>query len=513
MECPKCHKIMADGAHFCSNCGAALATVEAAAGAKCRFCGATINPSAVFCPACGRMVRNDFAEPEPVEPTIDSATNVKPEPARPEPAAPAVRREAIDMEAVDDERPEPVATAVSGDAVDTEMAEVPAEEPRSNYNRNVVIGVLVALGLILLLTLMRDCNTGGTETETPVAAAGDSTAAVTALPAVSVQEALNIFKTELSRHNLSGDDALAMAATYFPGSVADNVPDHIVGVTLYNAPDASRSFIKIYLLDRSGSSWTPVLKQTKYFNGRTLDMSDNALRPEAGAIPASASVAGHDAMLFAMYNVPQGFAVGNTARVTMALYDLESDKLHLLDYDGVTKRRDDGKVYVYGKPLQGTAGPQLSFLRDAAPKVHAIYFPTEEELKAEQEEKERLEEEARKNDPDNAEQTWAEENAETMEQVNEQGGAKVNVKTFDKPFFNLRDNKRKLDYATHLVFCDNEGKVYGFDKNTRKYYVIYSSASAAASDIAKGSRGDHDLEIITATGSLHYDLSTNRLSR
>ncbi len=446
------------------------------------------------------MARNDFAEEvKHDKPSTSHAEEVASSPEKP------AQIEFDNVEETIDEVV-PVAPTTDVDLNETD------ENPRSTFNRNVLIGAAVAILLIALLTLMRHCNdsSNGADTST---VQGDSTAVATTQVTVPAGEALNIFKMELSRHNLNGDDALAMAATLIPGNLAADKPDRIVGVTMNNI-DGNRSFIKVYVLDRSGSSWTPVLKQTKYFNGRKLFMSDDALRPEPGAVPATASVGGHDAMLFAMYNEPQGFAVGNTARVTMALYDLEADKLHLLDYDGVTKRHDDGKIYVHGKPIQGTSGPQMSFLRDAAPKVHVLYFPTEEELKAEQEEKERQEEEARKNDPDNAGETWAEENAEAMEQVNERGSASVKPKTYDKPIFNLRDNKRKLDFDTHLVFCDNEGKVYGFDKATRKYYVIYSASgsNAPASDISKGSRGEHDVEIVTASGTLHYDLSNNRLS-
>ncbi len=84
----------------------------------------------------------------------------------------------------------------------------------------------------------------------------------------------------------------------------------------------------------------------------------------------------------------------------------------------------------------------------------------------------------------------------------------------DSPMFNLRDMKRKLAINQYLVFCGNNGLVYSFNKDNRKYYIIYNCASVYgnAIDIKKGDKSDTDLVIITTDTKLHYDLLTNLLN-
>lgn len=516
MECPYCGHIAPEGAHFCNNCGKPLgAEPQGSDLYACPHCGEQIPRRAVFCPKCGKMVRDDMAEPRSIksgqplaatpaatpaaEAPSGAETPIVPpvQPVQPSPAPAAEAPSGAEAPIVPPVQPfQPVPDAPDPDG---------QADTTTTFYRNLGIAIAAAAVIIALLMLMRTCN-GGNDRIADLER-GDSVS-VTRQVAAEVANPLEVFATELSRHNLEGDNATPEAAVFFTGNADNGTPDRIAGVTV-GANDGNRSFIKIYVLERSGSTWMPALKETKFFDGRIVDMSDTELRAVPGSVPRAASVGGHDAMLFAMVNLPVGSVTGGNGRVSMALYDLDGNAYHQLDYDGTIKRHDDGKTYVHGKPLQNTSSPQMKFLADEAVKVKRIYFPTEEELQAEEEERLREEEEARLNDPDNAADVWAEENAEAMADV-DKGGAAVKPKTYDKPIFNLRETKRKVDMGGHLVFCSNDGAVYGFDKNTRKYYVIYSGG---ATDIARGSHGDNDLEITTASGTLHYDLATNRLTK
>ncbi len=466
-----------DGARFCNNCGTPMAIEPVPANIyPCPACGEMIPRSAVFCPKCGKMVRNDMAEED------TNKVQVLP------PATAGGREPAVEAG--------PTTPSFRGEE----------GEAGTTFYRNLGIGIAAVAVIIGLLLTMRTCNGGNQRIED--LERGDSVS-VTRQVAAEVENPLDVFASELSRHNLEGDNAVPSAAVFFTGNATTGTPDRIAGITV-GANDGNRSFLKLYVLERSGSTWMPTLKETKFFDGRTIDMSESELRTAPGTMPRAASIGGHDAMVFAMVNLPVGNVTGGNGRVTMGLYDLDGNALHLLDYDGTIKRHDDGRTYVHGKPLQSTQSPQMKFLADEAVKVKRIYFPTEEELKAEEEERLRQEEEERQNDPDNAAEVWAEENAEAMAGMDKGGTASTTVKTYDKPIFNLRDTKRKVDLGGHLAFCSKDGKVYGFDKNTRKYFVIYAGG---ATDIARGTHGETDLEITTAEGTLHYDLATNRLSK
>ena len=92
---------------------------------------------------------------------------------------------------------------------------------------------------------------------------------------------------------------------------------------------------------------------------------------------------------------------GSIGRVSLCLWNVDEKKLTTLDYQGPMKTLDDGRQYVYGKPLQSVSSAETRFLQNEARNVKLIHFLTEEELKAEQEAKEKEEEEKRLADPNN----------------------------------------------------------------------------------------------------------------
>ena len=60
LRCPKCKTIVPDGAGFCPTCGVKLKMPQAALGAPpfCASCGAKMNATSRFCPACGRAAES-----------------------------------------------------------------------------------------------------------------------------------------------------------------------------------------------------------------------------------------------------------------------------------------------------------------------------------------------------------------------------------------------------------------------------------------------------------------------
>ena len=491
MKCPKCGNQAPEGSAFCNQCGTPL-NLEI----SCPACGESIPANSVFCPKCGKMVRNDMAE-EPVQ-DISAAAPVATE-AAPVSAAPAASHSQQHREW---KEPVPVPPVDHDDEDDDEDDD---DEPRSNFNRNLLIGVLAAVLLIGGLMLMRQCGDGGNPVE-PVPT--DSTSVQAATPATG--EAITIFTDELNRNNLMGDGASAGAAVRFPGNGAD-VPDRIAGVT-YLSNSTSRSFFKVYTLTRSGSIWNVEPAPPKYLNGRTISMDNNSLIADINQVPRAVKVNGNDCIYFAYLNPPVGSSggEGSNSRVSLCLYDINNKKFTTLDYDGPVKTKD-GRQYIYGKPLQTVNSPELRFLQQEAASIKKIYFPTEEELKAEQEAKEKAEEEKALSGPENAGAKWTHDNGESLTSL--KGGEEVRMKaaSYDKPIFNLKDMSKKIESDAYIVFADNKGAVYGFNKNSRKYFVIYTPSGGQGSPADIGFGDDNRiLRMRTADGHISYDLVSDK---
>lgn len=370
----------------------------------------------------------------------------------------------------------------------------------SNFNRNLLIGVIAAALLIGLLSAMRHCNS---QEDRRMEATADSVALV----AADSQDPLAIFNAELSRNNMTNDGAIGAAAVKFGGTDPEN-PDRIVGVTYKN--DDDRPFIKIYQLTRSGSLWQPQLVQTKYLDGRTINMANSALMAREGTVPRAVRIDGKDYLYFAFVNNLRNAGEGNNGRVALCLYDLDTKKITTLNFDGPIKTRTDGRQYIYGKPLESTSGTERKFLRQEADNIRVIYFQSEEELKAEEEARLKAEEEKALAGEENADAKWSHDNAEKMDKLNEGEEVRMDAPQYNKPIFNIKDIASKLENDKYLVFADKKGAVYGFNKDSRKYFVIYTpGASGTATGISFG--GDGNLHIKTSGGNtISYDLAHDR---
>ena len=383
------------------------------------------------------------------------------------------------------------------------MPQQPAQPAPSHFNRNLLAGIALLVLLIVLLSVMRGCNSRNDRLR-PAVTDSTATAAVTD----ANQDPMSIFIAELRRNNFDSDNAVASAAVRIPGQGQEH-PDRIVGVTALNSPD-TRSFMKIYSLTANGSLWDVDLLETKYLNGRGINLDNSALIADPAQVPRAVKVNDKEGLFFAYLNLPQGAGVGNSGRVSLCFYDIDNKQLHTLDYEGTIKSRDDGRNYVYGKPMQSTNSSEMKFLKGEAEKVKKIYFPTEEELKAEEEERQKAEEEKALSGPENAAAKWTHDNGESLAALKAGEQVTMKAQSYDKPIFKRDEIAKQIDSERYMVFVGNTGKVYGFNKDTRKYFVIYTpTEGAGASDIGFGN-SNRELRMRTSDGHISYDLPTDK---
>jgi len=468
MKCSNCGSEVPEGSSFCNHCGQPLTGEQ-----ECPHCHKMIPATSLFCPKCGKRVK---ARP------VAEQTAAAETPARAQASQQQTR--------VTPQQP-------NYWQQEQEEQEVPE---KSNFNRNLIIGCCAAAILIALLTMMRNCNSSGNNVSDTIT--NDSIAAMQQNEADADPQA--ILATELNRNNFAGDNATVVGAVKIPGKGPEN-PDRIIGLTCMSSGE--RPFFKIYQLTRAGSGWNTEQLETRYGNGRTIRMENSALYADSEQVPRYATVNGKDCFYFAyVNNLRDNEREGSNGRVALCLYDLSSKKLTTLNYDGPIRRRDNGKTYIYGKPLESLNSPERRFLQQEAENgIKVLYFPTEEEIKAEQEEKEKEEQEKALEGPENANAKWDHENAEKMDQLKNGEEISVKAQPYEKPIFDKDDISKKTEIGNYLVFNTKKGSVYGFNKDTRKYFVIYNGSHGAASDIEKGS-GDSELKIRTAGGTITYDL-------
>ena len=496
MRCDKCGQNVPDGSVFCNHCGNPLSHDTV-----CPACGQTIPQNSVFCPKCGKMVRNDMHDESPAEATSAQAQGATyNEIERECQQASRDPWQEAERERHHESKPYYPDDNNEGDDDDENLSSEPA-----HFNRNVIIGAVAVVAIIGLLLLLRNC--GGQSNDDRHSVTGSDS---TLLVADTNADPMAIFNAELSRNNFTGDGAVAAHAVKVPGNGADR-PEVIMGVTTTNDTE-SRSYFKIYKLTQNGQVWMPELQHTQYLNGRTINMDNSALIADIQNVPRAVRVNNKDYYYFAYVNNPvEGGSIG---RVSLALWNVDEKKLTTLDYQGPIKSLDDGRQYVYGKPLQAINSAETRFLQQEAHNVKLIHFLTEEELKAEQEAKEKEEEAKRLADPNNVDERWNEENQENVEAL--KNGEEVTMKSasYDKPIFNMKEINKKIENEGYIVFAIKNGAVYGFNKNTRKYFSIFSpKGDSQPSDIGFADSRNNLMRMRTGEGRFSYNLATGKTQR
>lgn len=487
MKCPNCGNNVPDGSAFCNQCGTRLSNEI-----ECPSCNSLIPANSVFCPVCGKMVRNDMAEGE--------TFNQQQARLRKEKEMRAARmQQASDPWNKNQQQSSPAAD-------NNYYGEEQEEEqfPKSTYNRNVIAGVGIIVGLIVILLILRTCNSN-TDRAVQEAILTDSTSLT-----LNGQDPLALFNAEMGRSNYMGDGAQTAFALAIPAH--DEKPASVLGVTYLSNP-SSRSFYKIYKLTQNGSAWILEPLHTQYVNGRSISFDNNKLMASTEQTPRAVKVDGKDCLYFAYVNMPQGVQVGSTGRVSLCLYDIEGHKLTTLDYDGVIKVREDGRQYVYGKPLQSVNNVAMRFLQQEAQSVKYIYFPTEEEKQAEEEALEQEEEEKSLEGPSNAAARWAHDNSEKISSAKNGQEVTMRAQSYDTPIFKMENKNKKIENADYIVFSDNTGSVYGFNKSSRKYFVIYtpSNGSSSPTEIGFADSENSILNMRTHEGRFQYNLKSDKL--
>ncbi len=470
---------MPEGSVFCNHCGYRMSSEV-----TCSYCHQPMPSTSVFCPHCGKAV-DDAVNAASRETSTERPST--PRPTTYNEQRQAAQRQAEQRQANAWQQPQPVQ--------DEEEDEEDYNGGRSNFNRNLIIGIVAAVLLIALLSLMRHCNS---QENDRLEARADSAALI----ADNSQEPMQILNAELSRNGMTDDKAYTGCAVRFASTDPDT-PERIVGVTYKD--DTDRPFIKVYTLTRDGAQWKTELAQTKYFDGRCIIMDNSSLIADAMNIPRAATVDGKQCLYFGFLNHLKGAGEGNNGRVTLCLYDTEGKKLTTLTYDGQIRSRTDGRQYVYSRgPLESTGSSERTFLRQEAASIGAIRVATQEEIDAEEEAKAKEEEEKALAGEENADAKWDHDNAENMDKLKEGEEVKMKATQYDKPIINMKEIKDKLENDRYLVFLDTKGSVVGFNKNTRKYFTIYAGKNGAASGISLN--GDNNVLIKTPNGSITYDL-------
>ncbi len=513
MKCPKCGNNAPDGSAFCNQCGTPLNS-----DIQCPSCNNLIPGNSVFCPKCGKMVRNDMNEGETfnqqqarLRQEQEAAAAQEAERQRQEEAR-LIKQQEYERQRQEEMRRQQAAAAAAAarqqadpwqKSQQYEEEEYDEEEtaPKSNFNRNLVTGIAIVVGVVILLMLLRTC---GNDSDRSNPALADSTAT----EMLNGQDPLAVFNSEMGRSNYMGDGATTATAIAVPAH--DGKPNYILGIT-YQSDPTNRSFYKIYKVTQNGTAWSLEQLHTQYINGRSVSFNNAELIAADGQTPRAVTIDGKDYFYYAYANMPQGSHVGGTGRVSLCLYDVDDHKLTTLDYDGIITVREDGRQYVNGKPLQSVNGTLTRFLAQEAQSIKVIYFPTEEELKAQQEEEEKAEEEASLEGPENASARWSADNEEKV--ASAKGGHEVTMKpqTYDKPIFKSENKHKSISNEEYVVFSDNSGAVYGFNKNSRKYFVIYTpSTPTTPSDIGFADSENNILNIRTAEGRFQYNLKSDK---
>ncbi len=486
MRCQHCGHEVPEGSAFCNRCGYKMSQQV-----TCSYCHEPMPSTSVFCPHCGKAVDNAMSIASQQPATTRQQPQQQPQPGTTyNEQRRAAQRQAARQPVNAWKQPEPVQ---EDDDDDDDGG------GRSNFNRNLFIGIITAAVLIGLLSVLRHCNS---QENDRLEARADSAAII----ADSSQEPIQILNAELSRNGMADDHAYTGCAVRFGGTDPDT-PERIVGVTYKE--DTDRPFIKVYNLTRDGAQWKTELGQTKYYDGRSIIMDNSSLIADAMYVPRAVTVDGKQCLYFAFLNHLKGAGEGNNGRVTLALYDLDAKKLTTLTYDGQIRSRTDGRQYVYCRgPLESTSSSERSFLRQEAANIGAIRVATQEEIDAEEEAKALEEEEKALAGEDNADAKWDHDNAENMDKLKEGEEVKMKPTQYDKPIINMKEIKEKLESDRYLVFLDTKGSVVGFNKSSRKYFTIYGGKSGAATSISLN--GDNNVLIKTPSGNITYDLVHDR---
>ena len=483
MRCQHCGHEVPEGSVFCNRCGYRLNTEI-----TCEYCHQPMPAGSVFCPHCGKAASNAMS--------IASAHT-----AAEQPKAVTYNQQRQQQQRLAAQQQQRRAENAWKSQPEEEDDDQDGNDDggKSNFDRNLIIGIVAAVILIALLSLMRHCNSRENDR---LEARADSAALV----ADSSQDPMAIFNAELSRNNLTDDKAYVGCAIRFASTDPDT-PERIVGVTYKE--DTDRPFVKIYTLTHDGAQWKTELGQTKYFDGRTIIMDNSSLIADAMNVPRAVTVDGKQCLYFAFLNHLKGAGEGNNGRVTLCLYDIDAKRLTTLTYDGQIRARTDGRQYVYCRgPLENTSSSERTFLRQEAASIGAIKVATQEEIDAEEEAKAKEEEEKALAGEENADKKWEHDNAENMDKLKEGEEVKMKPTQYDKPIINMKEIKDKLENDRYLVFSDKKGSVVGFNKSSRKYFVIYAGKNGPATGISFN--GDNSVLIKTSGGNITYDLVHDR---
>jgi hypothetical protein len=429
--------MVADGSNFCNKCGARLDTDM-----ECPDCHAIIPISSVFCPICGKMVKNDI-QSQPSQP----ARPVQPaQPERPvQPAKPA--QNGWQMQ-------EPA----SATAEDKRRERLEAEAAhKAKVKRNwIIAGISAAVILIIVLLFVRNGNANGSSSLSD----SDSVAQL------SPDQAKQAFDKTLQTANKTSDGFLTAYALYCK---VGSGTEHIVGITFLTSGNQSQ--YKIYTLNRDGSNWKISNEIQRSVNGAiTFDLTELMIDPQDA--PLIQQINDKDYFYFAYLNPSTSSDPEATSHVAFCLFDIDNaTDVITLDFTGKPNNRNGQKCYD-GDFTNASDSPEMQWLQQQALKAKIIYKLSAEEQSL--------------NDPKKAIDKWLGDNATKLRDVrNSSATVRLSVMTYDKPIFEkstLSENGR-VENSKYTFVTDVYGNVFGYSKSTHKYFVAFATSGSSISSV------------------------------
>lgn len=348
-----------------------------------------------------------------------------------------------------------------------EQQAVDEQEKAQQMRKWAITGALVLIVLILTgIILYSNGIIGNSSNGT------DSIAAITEM---SGDEALNTFINTLNQENKNGDGAIAAYAAF------NNKDGHerIVGMT-YLSSNSQRSVVKVYTIEYNDSSWHCAGEASRFADG-LITVDRNELRFDETEVPQIVEIDGSQYFYFVYLVSPAssfGSSTGNY-HLMFNLFNIATNNIVSLDFV-CTEYTLDGTRYFRGAVANQQQSPEGTFLQGKIDEAKIIYRPTAEELALES--------------PEKAPEKWKLDNSDNVANLTASNDAQLQFTYYDKPLFSKDDVvvESRVGNDKFVFISSSKGVVYGFNRTTHKYFVLYASTSGEAPKLE-----------LTADGKIH----------
>lgn len=351
-------------------------------------------------------------------------------------------------------------------------AYIEEQEKAKNMRKWAITGALIVIVLILTSIILYSNGIIGNSGSDEVV---DSIASIAEM---SGDDALNTLINTLNKENKNGEGAIPAYAAFY------NKDGHerIVGFT-YLSETSQRSSIKLYTIEYTDSAWRCVGDASRFVDGR-ITVDRNELQFDESEVPQFIDIDGKQYFYF-VYLVSPAMSFDNenvngvNYHLMFNLYNVDSKDIVYLDYT-CTVYMKDGLRYFRGSVVNSQQTQEGIFLQGKVDNAKIIYRPSAEELALE--------------GPENADKKWKADNSE----ISVNSDAQIKFTYYDKPLFTKDDvvADSRVGNDNFVFISSPKGIVYGFNRTTHKYFVLYASAFEETPKIE-----------LTADGKVHVTLN------